>query len=155
MYPLPSTQRLVKAWFLGKDVWPTVILVCCAGQSSSRLNLKSTPRGRGGTTANVSPTWRHNSWCSPLDYQTNSQASLGAVWFFSGWKDDLMQPRSLLSMHEEERGWLQMQPFPYLPLLLEVFQVHCPCGLLLLLSKERAAKSLYGYDHLCFISHWL
>lgn len=66
---------------------------------------------------------------------------------------DLTQPRSLLSMHEEEQSWLQMQPFPYSPLLLEVFQVHCPYGLLLLLSKERAAKSLYSYDHLCFISH--
>lgn len=42
--------------------------------------------------------------------------------------------------------------FPESPLLLEVFQVHRLHRLLLLLSKERVAKSLYGYDHLCFIS---
>lgn len=76
-------------------------------------------------------------------------------WEQSDFLHDLMQPRSLLSMHEEEQSWLRMQPFPYLPLLLEVFQVHCPDELLLLLSKERAAKCLYSYDHWCFISHWL
>ena len=43
--------------------------------------------------------------------------------------------------------------FPESPLLLEVFQVHCPHRLLLLLSKERVAKSPYSFDHLCFISH--
>lgn len=57
-------------------------------------------------------------------------------------------------MHEGEQCWLQMQPFPYSPLLLEVFQVHCPHGLFLLLSKERAAKSLYSYDHPLIIAPW-
>lgn len=61
-------------------------------------------------------------------------------------------PRSLLSMREEEPCWLQMQPF-LSRLFFWRFQVHCPRGLLLLLSKERVAKSLYRYDHLCFISH--
>lgn len=51
----------------------------------------------------------------------------------------------------EEKCCLQTQPF----LLLEVFQVHCPPGLLVLLSKESAVKSLYSYNHLCFISHLL
>lgn len=125
MCPLLATRKLVKTWFLGKDLWTPVSLMCCAGPSPRCLDVKSTPRSRGWTTANVFLTWRHNNWRSPLDYQTNLQASLGAVWFFL---HDLMQPSSLLSMHEEEQSQLWMQPFPHLPLLLEVFQVHCPYG---------------------------
>lgn len=43
--------------------------------------------------------------------------------------------------------------FPESPLLLEVFQVHRLHRLLLLLRKERVAKSLCSYDHLFSISH--
>lgn len=61
--------------------------------------------------------------------------------------------QSLLSVHKEEQCWLQMQAFLYSPHLLSVFQIDYPHGPRLLLSKERAAKFLYSYDHVCFISH--
>lgn len=79
----------------------------------------------------------------------------GSSQLFGGRQDDLMQPQ-IFAFYAWERARLASEAaFPSLPLLLEVFQVHCPHGLLLLLSKERVAEYLYSYDHLCFISHWL
>ena len=79
----------------------------------------------------------------------------GAVCLFGGWWDDLMQPR-IFAFYAQARAVLASDAaFPSSSLLLEVFQAHCPRGLLLLLSKERVAKSLQSYDHLCSINHWL